>query len=180
MARRSTRPTHDSIVAQVARLRRLRDEAPVRAAQAELAAILDHLNALDALDQLRTSVWSQYLSGGPLAVQGATPVPWVGAVIWQRAPGYFGYKTLTLVGLWALKTGEHVQLRAGTRRLAYALDFFEADAYHKRIRREFGLYYADDGAPPSPAETRWEAVYAPDQRLALRSDAATALGAIVC
>ncbi|MBL8146738.1 MAG: hypothetical protein JNL34_10170 [Anaerolineae bacterium] len=173
------RPSHRSIAAQVAQIRRARDEAPLRAAQAELAAILDGLNALGELDKLRESGLSRLLSGGPVAVQGSLPEPWVGAVIWQRAPGYFGYRTLTLYGIWALRNGEETQLRTGVRRLAYALDFFEADAYHKRIRREFALYYADDGAPPAEDAAVWNASYTPDNRLALRAEAAEAITRLI-
>ena len=173
------RPSHRSIAAQVAQIRRARDEAPLRAAQAELAAILDGLTALGELDKLRESGLSRLLSGGPVAVQGSLPEPWVGAVIWQRAPGYFGYRTLTLYGIWALRNGEETQLRTGVRRLAYALDFFEADAYHKRIRREFALYYADDGAPPAEDAAVCNASYTPDNRLALRAEAAEAITRLI-
>ena len=169
------RPSHRSIAAQVAQIRRARDEAPLHATQAELAAILDGLNALGELDKLREAGLSRLLSGGPMAVQGSQPEPWVGAVIWQRAPGYFGYRTLTLYGMWALRHGPETRLRTGVRRLAYALDFFEADAYHKRIRREFALYYADEGAPPAEDAAAWTATYTPDNRLALRAEAAEAL-----
>ena len=174
-----SRPSHRSIAAQVAQIRRTRDEAPLHATQAELAAILDGLNALGGLDQLREAGPSRLLSGGPLAVQGGQPCPWVGAVIWQRAPGYFGYRTLMLYGLWALRDGESTRLRTGLRRLAYALDFFEPDAYHKRIRREFALYYADDGAPPAEAEAAWSADYTPADRLALREEAASAINRLI-
>ncbi len=177
MSSRSRRPAPISIAAQIARLRRLHYEAPLRAAQAELAAVLDGLNALGALDSLKAGGLSRLLSGGPLAVSGAQLMPWVGAVIWQRAPGYFGYKTLTLYGLWARQAPEGAQILAGIRRLAYALDFYEADAYHKRIRREFALYYADDGRPPN--EPSWSAAYRAEDRLALRAQAAEALAALM-
>lgn len=170
-----SRPSHSSIAAQVAQIRRARDEAPLRATQAELATMLDGLNALSELDQLREAALSRVLSGGPIAVQGSTPEPWVGAVVWQRASGYFGYRTLTLYGIWALRVGPDTQLRTGIRRLAYALDFFEADAYHKRIRREFALYYADDGSPPNEASAAWTAGYSSADRLALRDQAAAAI-----
>lgn len=174
-----SRPSLSTIAAQVAKIRRAHDEAPLRAIQAELAAILDGLNALGDLDQLREAGLSKFLSGGPLVVQGTQPEPWVGAAIWQRAPGYFGYRTLTLYGIWALRIGEETQLQTGVRRLAYALDFFEADAYHKRIRREFALYYADDGGPPDEANAAWSAVYTPESRLALRADAAAAITRLI-
>jgi hypothetical protein len=179
MSSRRPRSSHASIVAQVAHLRRLHDEAPLRAAQSGLAAVLDGLNALDMLDRLRDSGLSKLLSGGPLAVQGTNPAPWVGAVIWQRAPGYFGYRTLALYGLWSLQTGDGIRLRAGVRHLAYALDFFEPDAYHKRIRREFAIYYADDGVPPLEDAATWVSPYRAEDRLTLRAEAAAALSGLV-
>ena len=175
MPPRSPSPSNRSIVTQVAQIRRSLAEAPLRETQSALAAMLDGVNALGALDALREATLSKALSGGPLVVQGAAPAPWVGTVIWQRAPGYFGYKMLTLYGVWALQLGEDTQLRAGVRRLAYALDFYEADAYHKRFRREFALYYADDGAPPGEELAAWTARYTPEDRLALRSAIETAL-----
>ncbi|MGL4648429.1 MAG: hypothetical protein ACRC1H_03400, partial [Caldilineaceae bacterium] len=87
----------------MAQIRRSLAEAPLREVQSELAAVLDGVNALGALDALREAGLSKLLSGGPLVVQGSAPAPWVGAVIWQRAPGYFGYKMLTLYGVWALR-----------------------------------------------------------------------------
>jgi hypothetical protein len=179
MPPRSSRPSHRSIVTQVAQIRRSLAEAPLRETQSALAAVLDSVNALGALDALREAALSKALSGGPLVVQGSAPEPWVGAVIWQRAPGYFGYKTLSLFGLWAVRLEDGTQLRAGVRRLAYALDFYEADAYHKRIRREFALYYADDGAPPSVETAAWTARYTPEDRLALRAAVAAALQGLV-
>lgn len=179
MPSRYARPSPASIAAQIARIRRARDEAPLREAQAELATVLDGLNALDALDTLRQRALTRVLSGGPLAVQGAAPVPWVGALIWQRAPGYFGYKTLTLYGLWALQLAEGVELRTGVRRLAYILDFYEADAYHKRIRREYALYYGEQSAPPTAEDAAWTAHYHTDQRLALRDDLNAVLAGLV-
>ncbi len=179
MPSRHPRPTPASIAAQIARIRRARDEAPLREAQAELAAVLDGLNALDALEALRERTVSRVLSGGPLTVQGALPAPWVGALIWQRAPGYFGYKMLTLYGLWALQLPDRLELRAGTRRLPYILDFYEADAYHKRIRREYALYYGDHSAPPGADDAAWTARYHTEERLTLRAEIGVVLAGLV-
>jgi hypothetical protein len=168
MPRTTRRPRYTrqtTILQQVAQIRRERSEAPRRAAQENLARVLDGLNVLGTLEELRTKRFSPNLCHGPKTVGTLEPVVCVGAVLWHRPAGYYGYKTLTIVGVWARAESALPLISVGVKRLAFARDFYDAEAYHKLIRRGFDLYYNDDGLPPSDAFTT---PYSAEQRLSLR------------
>lgn len=167
---KSSRPT--SILAQMAQIRREKAEAPKRAAQDELARILDGLNVWDTLEALRTKRFSPNLCHGPKAIGGLSPFPYVGVVVWHRPAGYYGYKTLTLLGVWARYEGEKPILLIGVKRLSYSAPFYDAEAYHKLIRRNYDLYYQDDDMPPADALI---ISYDPEMRLSLRETIAAEL-----
>lgn len=139
-----------------------------RAQLTELARILDGVNALDALDALRRQRFSPNLSWGAKAFSGTMPGAWVGALIWHRPAGYFGYKTLTVIGVWALAGEGGTILTVGTKLLPFTAPFYEAEAYHKLIRDGFDLYYSDRGAPPDESRRVFTTPYDPAQRLTLR------------
>ncbi|MBE2269258.1 MAG: hypothetical protein IAE80_13580 [Anaerolinea sp.] len=134
----------------------------------EMARILDGLNVMEALDTLRRTRFSPNLSWGARAFSGITPSAWVGVLIWDRPAGYFGYKTLRIIGVWAVAEGDRTNIIVGTKLLPFTAPFYEAEAYHKLIRDGFDLYYSDNGAPPDPARRVFTAPYAPDERLTLR------------
>lgn len=150
--------------------------APLRALQKSLATTLDGLNALDALAQLREKHFSPLLCHGAIARDGLTPQTWVGVMIWHRPSGYLGYKTLTVIGVWAMldQEGKH-QIIVGKKYLPFASPFYDAEAYFKLIRRGFDLYYNDDGSPPPPSGRITEFRYEPAKRLELRETLAQAL-----
>lgn len=136
--------------------------------QAELARCLDGLDAWGALEAA-LAARPPSISWGPQAVSGMTPAPWVGSVIWQRGSGYTGYKTLLLVGIWALAEDDQVRLIVGHKALPYAAAFYEAEAYHQLMRSGFTVYYHDDGAPPPAASRRYDGWYVPAERLEQRA-----------
>lgn len=130
--------------------------------------ILDSLNAWDALDRARRQISGSgpiRLAFGPKPVAGPD---YAGAVIWKRAPGYHGYKILTVVGIWCARTADAAHILIGSKRLPYQAPFFDPEAYHKILRRDYLTYYADDGAPPAHSGIRAQTIYDPAQRLALR------------
>lgn len=140
------------LMASLALYHREKQLAPLRDTQKALAVTLDGLNAFGALEDLRRLRFSPRLCHGPAARDGLTPVAWVGAVIWHRPAGYLGYKTLTLIGVWAQaaqenESGAH-QIMVGMKRLAFAAPFYDAEAYFKLIPKAFDLYYNDSGSPP--------------------------------
>ncbi|MBI1258556.1 MAG: hypothetical protein GC204_13895 [Chloroflexi bacterium] len=141
-----------------------------------LARILDDLNAMDALDKLRRRATLCY---GPKAIKSALPS--IGVVIWQRASGYYGYKTLSLIGLWVYFRVEGEAKRPiiaiGKKMLKFSSPFYDADAYHKLIRDNYNLYYQDDGKPP--AQPTYSVAYDSEQRLELRGMIAHEVGKLL-
>jgi hypothetical protein len=57
-------------------------------------------------------------------------------------------------------------LAVGMKLLAFSAPFYDADAYHKLIRKNYDLYYKDDNTPP--AQPAYSVPYDADQRLELR------------
>ncbi|GEM_PF-614703 len=176
------RPTRQDILAQLAAYRRERQLAPLRDQQKTLARILDDLNAWGALEDLQARHFSKNLCWGPTALDGLSPLVWVGVMIWSRPSGYFGYKVLTLTGIWITAAPEDTsppQGIVGVRRLPFASPFYEAEAYHKLIRKGFNLYYQDDGSPPGETGRKLTFTYNPTHRLELRTAITIALAACV-
>lgn len=171
-SRRSRYPRQTTILQQVAQIRRERAEAPKRAAQENLARVLDGLNVLGTLEELRMKRFSQHLCYGPKTIGTLEPAGTVGAVLWHRPAGYYGYKTLTILGVWAQGEGAPPLISVGVKRLPYAGDFYDAEAYHKLIRRSYDLYYRDDSLPPADAFTT---AYSAEMRLSLRDTLAAEL-----
>lgn len=173
--------------------------APLAARQERLARALDALNAFDALDGLRRLRWPAGGAFGPRPFVGAAPVPWVGVLLWRRAAGYYGYKTLTLMGAWAVEAAAvplaapvaplpaesnpddsaseppPIALIAGTRTIPYTSDFYVAEAYFKLIRETFTDYYSDDGRP---SDVPPAFIVDPKARLAQRAALLAALSAL--
>lgn len=134
----------------------------------DLGHILDGLNAWDALDQARRragGVGPVRMVNGPKPVSGPD---YAGAVIWKRAPGYYGYKILTVIGIWCRVSAGEPTILVGSKRLTYQAPFYDPEAYIKLTRRDYLTYYADDGAPPALDGIHASARYDPGERLALR------------
>lgn len=175
------KPRHDDLLKMIAVRRKAEALAPLIARQEALAQALDALNAFDALEALRRQRFVANTCFGPRPYYGGTPGAWVGVLIWKRAPGYYGYKTLTLYGVWARDSGDTpdagIEIVIGSKPIPYTSDFYVAEAYFKLIRDGFRDYYSDDGRPPaSPCSTF---VYDPATRLAQREALVTALAACI-
>ncbi|MBK8027541.1 MAG: hypothetical protein IPK19_40720 [Chloroflexi bacterium] len=153
----SRRPRHEDLLKLIAERRQAERLAPLIARQEALAGALDALNAYDALDDVRQVRFVRDTCFGPRPYTGIAPSPWVGVLIWKRAPGYFGYKTLTLYGVWARDAEPNpeaaadspIAIAVGSKAIPYTSDFYDAEAYFKLIRAGFEDYYADDGRPPA-------------------------------
>lgn len=145
----ATRRSKPDVLAQLAAYQREKQLAPLRETQQQLARTLDDLNAFGALETVRAKRFSPHLCCGPAARAGLIPDPWVGVMIWHRPSGYLGYKTLTLLGVWAKVRQDVAEIHIGVRRLAFAAPFYDPEAYVKLIPRAFDLYYNDPGSPPA-------------------------------
>lgn len=145
--------------------------------QAECARALDSLNALDSLEELGRARFSPRLSSPPRAYAGVQPSPWVSAVFWTRPPGYLGYKVLSVYGVWAfIADADAIYIAIGVKKLPFARPFFDPEPYHKLFRRDYSLYYDDDGAPP--AQPTFSEPYNPADRLTQRDSIRAALIAL--
>lgn len=134
----------------------------------ELTQTLDSLNAWGALEDTQACKLLRHLCFGPKAFKGVLPAPWVGVLIWRRERGYYGYRTLHLLGVWALAESKGVRVVVGTKTLKYSAPFYDAEAYHALIQRGFETYYKDKGSPPPVESQRFCVLYDPAERLARR------------
>jgi hypothetical protein len=136
---------------------------PTTPTQHALAAALDTLNAFDAaveaLDDLPLA-----RRHGPAIRGGAN---WLGVLLWVTGRGYGGFRSLALLGIWALAPADAPTIACGLRSLTYSAPVYQPEAFHALIRRDFSLYYADEGGPPTEGEgLRFP--WAVDDRLAHR------------
>ncbi len=118
--------------------------------------MLDGLNAWEAIDRCRRHFPSGTCFGPGIYSGGSGERAWVGVLIWRRAPGYYGYKTLTLYGVWGesrLEPDASIGIRVGARLIPYTSDFYTAEAWFTLMRERFDDYYDDDGHPPDDAPT---------------------------
>jgi len=150
---RRSMPRRDDLLTQLQRQiavrARAEAHASIAARQTELAKALDSLNAYDALDTIRRKRFTTTVCFGPRPYMGTAPHPWVGVLIWKKAPGYYGYKTLMLYGAWAIDAPDAaIAVVVGSRPIPYTSDFYVAEAYFKLIRESFDDYYSDDASPP--------------------------------
>jgi hypothetical protein len=139
--------------------------------QAGLSAILDGLNALGFLDDIRKknlrtiSLYGPKAMRGQLKTEGKTQ-PWIGALAWYKPRGYHHYRTLTLLGVWAIEAENCVEVIIGTKPLEFDSPVFNPESYYRHIKRGFELYYKGDGSPP--AQQLYRAQYDANERLATR------------
>ncbi len=157
------------IMRRIAERKAKQAAAPKVEAREGLAHILDDVDAWGKLEAIQRSKAMKKLCWGPTVVGAITPSPWAGVVIWRRGSGYHDYKQIQLIGIWAF-TGENGApiLTVGSKMLAYSAHGYEAEAYHKLIRKHFNIYYRDDGSPPPPAGRRFTLAYDPAHRLEIR------------
>jgi hypothetical protein len=142
--------------------------------QMKLAGILDGLNALGFLEDMRKKRLHTISIYGPKAVrghvtEGESTRQWAAALIWYKPRGYHHYRTLNILGVWALDAGDQTHLLLATKTLEFDSPVFNPESYHREIKRGFELYYRGDGAPPADNHLA-TIVYGADKRLALREE----------
>ncbi len=146
-----------ALLRQVQATLRQREVAPIHR---QLAEILDGLDTWGMLEAACDRAPKSARLFGPQVVRRGDAVA---VVVWHKAPGFHGYRTLTLFGVWALADG---RLLVGTKQLAYSAATYNLESYHKLIRKGYKTYYKDDNTPPSAPV--WAVTYAAEQRLTLR------------
>ncbi len=159
---------YEEIMRRIAQLRADKAVAPKREAQNTLSQILTDLDAWGKLVKLRQMKVLNTPLHGPKVVSGLMPSPWVGVIAWRRGAGYYGYKILQIVGVWAQGDADDATISVAWKSLAYNAPTYEAEAYHKLIRRGFDFYYSGDASPPSEGRRLLSLTYNPEDRLDVR------------
>jgi hypothetical protein len=168
---------YDEIMRRIAQRQQRAQAEP---AQMALADVLDALNAAGLLaDVARKRL--PILCYGPRLFRGVQPAEtgarvWAGAVLWHRPRGYYGYKTLSLLGIWAL-AGAAPLVALAAKTLLYSAPVYNPESYQFQIKRRFDLHYEGDASPPVPALWRFSLSYDAAQRLAQRAALAEAVAA---
>jgi hypothetical protein len=170
---RSSRHKRRDIARAIARRKRALETAPVRGAQVHLARLLDDVNAFGLLEQVQKHPPASLLCFGPKDIRGTRPAPYAAVIVWTRRPGYHHYKTINLLGIWALE-GDPVRLVMGMRTLTYQLPFYSPESYFHRIQHDFSTFYGRETHPPR-ASLLYDSDYERAQRLAARRALETAL-----
>lgn len=156
------------IIRRLAERRAEKSQASLRTQQDELMRCLDALDAWGKLEKVTKEKAFKRRCFGPKSVQGIAPSIWAGVVVWCRGTGYYGYRQLDLIGIWARSESGAIQLMFGDKKLAYSAVSYEAEAYHRLIRTAFDIYYTDDGSPPAPQDCHFTTLFDPAQRLESR------------
>jgi hypothetical protein len=148
--------------------------------QMKLASILDGLNAMGCLDDARKKRLKPFSVFGPKALrgqleEGGSVRQWAAALIWFKPRGYHHYRTLTLLGIWALDAEPGVRIVMGSKTLEFDSPVFNPESYHREIKRGFELYYRGNGAPPPESGQRFSRLYESGERLAMRDAVEAAL-----
>lgn len=138
-----------------------------------LESTLDQLNVLDELARLSRRLTENRIAYRPGVVNGRG---WVGVLIWHHEYGYYGYRSLTITGVWAVWRDGEIHVIVGEKTRSYAAAVFNAESYHKLVRKGFQTYYDDDGSPPTRGDSiHLQATYTPENRLAIRQQIAHTL-----
>jgi hypothetical protein len=176
-------PDRSDILSEIARLRREKAKAAQQEHASALADALDSLDAMGTLESLRRAKFPKHTCWGPKSVYGLGDRPYVGAVAWRRGDGYYGFKTLTIWGVWATYTApesrQEVTLLIGDKQAAYTTAFYSPDAYMKLMRDDYTVYYKDDGSPPPPERIRAAIPVVRAERLAQRDLLRRTLAALI-
>lgn len=128
--------------------------------------IADSLNLLDTLAKLSNKQYENIICHGPKALNYSN---WSGVVLWYRPKGYYGYKTLTLLGAWVKQGEKDIKFVLGLRNLDYQAAVYNPEGYFASIRKGFKLFYKDNGHPPTKDDTiLYQCTYEAKERLTIR------------
>lgn len=128
--------------------------------------ILDYLNTYDTFATLTLKSYKRILCYGPQVIR---KPGWTGVISWYLNKGYHGYQKLWLLGVWAHPHNTDILVTLGRRELKYRAAVYNPEGFHASIRKDFKLFYDDDGHPPTVSGTiLLQAAYKAKERLTLR------------
>ncbi|HEX2907017.1 MAG TPA: hypothetical protein VHO69_09170 [Phototrophicaceae bacterium] len=159
------------------RIQQRQQQAENAPQQAALSDILDGLNALGFLEDRRRKRPRSVNAYGPKAFHGYGPPVWAGAVLWYKPRNYYEYRTLYLLGIWAI-SGDPVTVTIGLKTLPFTAPTFSPESYYFHLKRRFDIYYSGDATPPPESDRRYTTPYDATRRLELRATIETALAEI--
>ena len=145
-------------------LKRIYAQQQISQTNDALLAVLDALNSVDMLQELQDKLSIIRKVYGTKIFQRED---WAGVLIWHPNKGYYGYQMLTIVGIWAIEQdNKTITIQFGSRKTPYTAPVYNAEAYHKLIRKTFTTYYTDSGQPVSTPF--FETHYVTEKRLEIR------------
>ncbi|MEM6280961.1 MAG: hypothetical protein AAF787_02105 [Chloroflexota bacterium] len=158
------------IMQQLAQRKR---QAAQQTALSPLADIVNGLDVQTAVERAIRQVPAGFYASGPKTIKTrrASPAA-IGVVMWMKAGGFYGYRTLIVAGVWAQAADTVTQIIIGRKTLMYSAATYNPESYHKLIRKGYSAYYTDDNTPPADGV---QFDYVAEQRLALRKRLAAEL-----
>ena len=167
------------ILKRIEQRKQQQSNAPI---QSLLSAALDALNAAGLLTAIKRRPPANMSAYGPKTFSGSvvmleigdTTIPdqWVGSVMWHKPKGYSYYRTLRLLGIWALGNGSSARIVIGEKRLTFSAPVFNPESYYHHIKRKFDIFYAGNVSPPLDEKEGgllYDALYDESQRLKTRA-----------
>jgi len=147
-----------------------------------LSIALDGLNVAGLLTAIKRRPPADMSAYGPKTFSGSLTAPsfgetsipeqWVGSVMWHKPKGYTYFRTLRLLGIWAIGNSGKARIVIGEKQLTFSAPIFNPESYYHHIKRKFDIFYKGDARPPlkeNEGKLLYDAVYDEAQRLATRS-----------
>ena len=142
---------------------------------------LDGLNAAGLLTAIKRRPPDNMSAYGPKTFNGNVTTPkigdtkvpdqWVGSVMWHKPKGYSYYRTLRLLGIWAIGNANTARIVIGEKRLTFSASVFNPESYYHHIKRKFDIFYTGNARPPldeTEGGLLYDAVYNEAERLKTR------------
>lgn len=149
------------------RLNQRREEAAGGPHHEILSAALDDVNAIGFLEDYHWRHHEGIVAFGPKAFRGLGPPLWVCAALWYKSSNFYDYRTLHLLGVWAI-SGDPITIAVGVKALDYYPPLYVPESVYHHLKRGFDVHYAGDATPPPPDDWRYSTAYDRAQRLNIR------------
>jgi hypothetical protein len=167
------------ILKRIEQRKQQQSSAPI---QSLLAVALDALNAAGLLQAIKRRPPANMSAFGPKTFSGSVVAPkfgdtiipdqWVGSVMWHKPKGYAYYRTLRLLGIWAVGNGASARIVIAEKRLLFSAPVFNPESYYHHIRQKFNMFYTGNASPPleeNEGGLLYDAIYDEAERLKTRA-----------